>query len=77
MRDKIIEYEHHGGVVSVREDLKGRHWAHCLCSRCAIFKKGDENPCEISRSAFAVCVKYNVTLPMWECPDFVEKEKGE
>ena len=25
---KIIQYEHHGGIVNVDEDQKGKHWEH-------------------------------------------------
>jgi len=41
--EKIVEYEHHGENVKVREDLKGRHRDHCLCFRCNAFKPTAHN----------------------------------
>lgn len=37
---KVIEYEHHGTKVKVREDLKGKHRENCLCFRCGVFEIG-------------------------------------
>ena len=39
-QQKVVEYEHHGSNVKVREDLKGKHRDHCLCFRCGGFKIG-------------------------------------
>lgn len=40
---KIVEYEHHGTMVSVDEDFKGKHRDACLCYRCANFTVMDDN----------------------------------
>ena len=70
-----IEYEHHGTKVWVREDLKGKHREHCLCFSCDKFKPAGapEENCPIANLNFAVCIAHNVTLPVWECPEFEEK----
>ena len=70
---KIIQYEHHGGIVNVDEDQKGKHWEHCLCSRCSNFFAGQPENCEIAETNYAVCKKYNITTPVFECPKFKEK----
>ena len=67
----IVTYEHHGGEVFVREDLKGRHREHCLCMTCGLLVPGDrEKNCPIAQAVFDNCVKYNITTPMWECPKY-------
>jgi len=66
--NKIINYVHHGNDVFVREDLKGRHREFCLCYRnCYHF--GD---CEIASALYALCLKYHVVTPVWECPGYEE-----
>jgi len=69
---KIVEYDHHGTVVRVREDLKGKHREFCLCHLCAEFKPGAPDNCEIAQATFKNCVKFGTTTPMWECPRFKE-----
>jgi len=70
----FIQYQHHGTQVWVREDLKGKHREHCLCwSPCALFKPDDPDNCPIAQANYEFCVKHNVTLPVWECPVFEEK----
>ncbi len=70
-RKDYKKYKHHGKQVFVREDLKGRHREHCLCFRCKRFNQFEplEN-CHIANLVYATCVKYNLVLPVWECPDF-------
>lgn len=70
----FVEYEHHGAQVSVREDLKGQHRAHCLCYSCEKFQggSGSENGCPIAKKVFALCVDESLVLPVWECPVFEE-----
>ena len=67
-------YEHHGNVVAVRRTLRGRHWDHCLCSGCAKFRPDTPENCEIAQSTYENCVKYGITTPMWECPQFERTE---
>ena len=72
---KIEKYEHHGTEVSVQSHLKGKHREHCLCfQNCKHFKPGEKDNCEIANTNFETCVKYNVTLPVWECPKYESKK---
>ena len=72
---KFIEYEHHGKMVSVREDLKGKHREHCLCYKCKWFKPKDiEKNCPIANKLYEFNCQYGVTTPVWECKTFVVKE---
>jgi hypothetical protein len=65
----VERYEHHGGEVWVRADLKGRHREHCLCYRgCPKFKPGEAENCEIADAVYQNCVTFNVVTPVWECP---------
>lgn len=68
----IIEYDHHGTVVSVQENLKGLHREHCLCwLGCKKFKPQDrEGNCVIANALYKNCVDFNVVTPVLECPDF-------
>jgi len=64
-------YEHHGTMVYVRSDDKGKHWEHCLCASCVLFKPDDrEQSCSIANALYALCVKHNIVTPVWECPNF-------
>lgn len=68
-----VKYKHHNATVSVREDLKGKHRAHCLCYDCKFFHPEDrELNCPIANKVFQLCVDENIVLPVWECPVFVE-----
>lgn len=69
----IVQYEHHGAIVSVREDLKGKHREHCLCFSCKHFNPGTAANCEIAQATYENCVKFNTTTPVFECPKFEEK----
>ena len=67
----IVQYEHHGVLVSVREHLKGRHREHCLCWRCGRFRPTDRSGnCPIANTLYALCVLAGITTPVWECPQF-------
>ena len=69
-----IQYNHHGEIVTVREDLKGKHREHCLCWKCGKFFPEDrEKNCPIANLLFAVDVQCGITSPVWECKKFVEK----
>lgn len=73
---KIIEYEHHGAVVKVREDLKGKHKDYCLCHRCKLFNPGSPMNCPRAINLFALCVKQDMVTPVWECPNFEPKDNN-
>lgn len=67
----IIQYDHHGATVWVREDLKGKHREHCLCfSGCSKFKPGTPENCQIAQANYENCVKFNIVTPVFECPEF-------
>lgn len=69
----IEQYEHHGIMVSVFSERKGKHKDHCLCFVCSKFKPGTKEHCPIAQATFENCVKYGTTTPMYECPEFKEK----
>ena len=67
------KYEHFGNGIEqwVKSDLKGKHRDHCLCWNCVNFDPDDhENNCNIARSVYALCVEFNMVIPVWECPYF-------
>ena len=71
---KYEAYEHHGTMVWVRPELKGRHQEHCLCYACASFKPVKKDNCPIAQATYENCVKFGITTPMWECPDFNKRQ---
>lgn len=72
---KIIEYEHHGQIVKVDEDLKGKHRDHCLCHRCEKFVPEDRGKnCQIANRLFQICRDFNLVTPVYECKVFEEKK---
>lgn len=75
MSEKFEVYEHHGVMVTVMKEVKGKHREHCLCFSCAKFRPGaPETNCPIANLNYAVCLAHNVVLPVYECPLFEEKE---
>jgi len=71
----ITEYSHHGRIVKVREDLKGKHREYCLCHRCKKLNTEDrDNNCNIANTLYALDVLTGLTTPVFECPHFAEKE---
>lgn len=73
--NKYEKYTHHNFTVKVRSDLRGKHCEHCLCYDCKEFCPADrEANCKIARAVFANCVEFGIVTPVWECPEFEEKE---
>ena len=71
---KFIQYKHHDTLVWVNEELKGKHREHCLCFSCIKFNPGiPEENCSIANLNYAVCLNNNMVLPVYECPEFIEK----
>ena len=67
------QYEHWPGkdFVWVRSDLRGRHREHCLCHSCKKLDVTDRKKnCPRANELFAYCVKWDMTTPVWECPEF-------
>jgi hypothetical protein len=69
---KFIQYIHHDALVWVRKDLVGTHRENCLCYSCARFKPGTKENCPIAQELYKLCVKHNLTTPVYECPTFEE-----
>ena len=70
----ITQYVHHGNLVFVRTDLKGRHREHCLCFQCRKFIPGDRaQNCPIANEVYANCVKHKLVTPVFECPEFITR----
>ena len=73
----IVEYVHHGRMVKVRADLKGKHRDYCLCFKCKKFISEDrEKNCVIANALYSNCVKFGVVNPVFECPGFELKDGG-
>ena len=71
----IVGYLHYGKYVFVDEELKGKHKEHCLCFRCRKFVPKDrELNCRIAELNFANCRLNALVLPVYECPEFKEKQ---
>jgi hypothetical protein len=70
---EFTKYVHHGKEVGVRKDLKGKHRDHCLCFDCDNFNLGTSFKCDIADELYKLCCKYNLTTPVFECPEFEEK----
>ena len=66
----ITTYAHHGAMVQVRRDLKGKHREHTLCYHCEHFKPDTLNNCHIAQAIFDNCAKFHITTPVWDCPSF-------
>lgn len=68
---EIIKYLHHGRTVSVMDNLKGLHAAHCLCfANCKFFKSNTPENCEIAQENYEMDCKHGVTTPVWECAKY-------
>ena len=74
MSDKYIKYVHHGKEVWVNAELKGLHREHCLCHSCELLDIGEDRDknCDVARAVFALCMEYNLVLPVFECSRFEE-----
>lgn len=65
------QYEHHGILVTVRSDLKGRHREFCLCYQCGRFDPGKEDNCYKAQGLYELNKDHGLVTPVFECPDFV------
>jgi hypothetical protein len=64
-------YEHHGSLVHVVSEVKGRHREHCLCWACEKFTPHDRDTnCPIANALYALCVEHSLVTPVYECPVF-------
>ena len=77
-KQRFVRYLHHGVMVAVRSDLKGKHREHCSCYQCARFHPNDRaKNCRIANALYAFDQLAEVTTPVWECQQFKEKANGE
>lgn len=68
-------YEHHGKNVFVRSDLKGMHREYCLCFNCTKLDiENRKKNCPIANALYKLDVKYCLTTPVFECPEFEQKQ---
>jgi hypothetical protein len=67
-------YTHHGRSVWVNKTLKGKHQEHCLCFSCGKFFPNDNDNCRIAEMNFAMCKAFNLVTPVYECPEFADKD---
>ena len=68
---KFVQYEHHGELVWVIAELKGKHRENCLCYKCSKFFPEDrEKNCKIANDTYENCVKNSLTTPVYECKEF-------
>lgn len=73
----IIKYEHHGKIVSVQEENKGKHRDNCLCWQgCKFFKPNPNNGdnCPVAQALYEFDVTHGVTTPVWECQEYKAAE---
>lgn len=77
---KYLKYVHQRsgqkdmGEVWVKEDLCGKHREYCLCFSCKKLNITDpEKNCSRASLVYALCRMANMVIPVWECPDFSEK----
>ena len=69
-----VRYDHHNLLVSVREDLKGRHREFCLCYDCKKFNPGDiELNCPVAQALYSFDRMEGLVTPVWECPTFLAR----
>ena len=67
---EIIYYEHHGRLVAVDENLKGKHREYCLCWRCIKFHPDTPENCDYAEQNYRACKINDMVMPVWECPYF-------
>lgn len=63
--------ERPAGSRWVRNDLKDRQNAYCMCHACVKFRPQEEGKgCAIIAEVLATAARLNVVLPVWECRSF-------
>lgn len=74
---KTEQYEHHGALVVVVSEVKGKHREHCLCYSCSSFTPEDRSICcPMANELYAFCVANSMVTPVYECPQFTERDNG-
>jgi hypothetical protein len=69
------QFVHHGRTVWAHTDNQGTHRENCLCFSCANFHMEEpEKKCPIANELYQFCVKYGMTTPVFECPNFAAEE---
>ena len=71
--DEFIQYERDDGTpVWVRTPTKDFDREHSLCWRCGLYKPGKDDNCKLLSEVTALEGKLGITIPVWECKDFIE-----
>jgi hypothetical protein len=73
-RSRVVEYEHHGRIVSVMAGNRGKHRRNCICYSCAQFKPGQPDNCAKAQELYELCKRQGVTTPVWECSTYTGKD---
>lgn len=75
---RVIQYVHHGKLVSVIAKYVGFHREVCLCHTCWKFYPEDRTRnCPIANRLYALNVEFNLVTPVMECPVYEEFRNGE
>ena len=69
---KTETYEHHGNIVRVNSEFKGKHREICLCWACAKLDPTGVNNCPIAAELYQLCIKHKLVTPVLECPEFLD-----
>lgn len=70
---KFEQYNHNSKEVWVNSHLRGMHKQYCLCNHCAKFKPDSNDNCEIAEQVFTIDKQFGIATPVWECPEFNNK----
>jgi len=71
--NRYTTFNHHGTMVIGRTDLVPKHREYCLCHSCKLLDIDNiDNNCEIAKELFNLCIKHNITTPVFYCPKFKE-----
>lgn len=69
------QYVHHKAKVWVVKGQKGNHWRSSLCPDCQNFYPDSPDNCLIESTVHITSRDNNLTLVIWECPDFKVKTR--
>jgi len=71
-------YKHHGKVVTVVSQVKGKHREHCLCHKCKRFNPDSKHDnCPWANILYGVCCAEGgpMVTPVYECESFYPREE--
>ena len=79
VHQETVKYVHHDKEVNVFAAHKGEHRLFCLChNHCRFFKPElpPEENCPLAQENYEMCVRNNMTLPVFECPKYKSEYRG-